>query len=321
MPRLLRLRGGWSAIQQFEKREWHMAHSMRSPPCEKEKARPDPKPRVVGSRSQFELWRRRDFSGVELQKGVEIADFALPLHFHDAYQFDLVESGSRSFWTRDGPKLIGPGTITVIHPGETHSVACIGEKGSTFRTMHVSPAYLSAALQTICLRQRFPRFPFQIQSGDAALLFRQAHESLEVDGSAIAERALIRFLREIVCKFSNGLVWSLDNEVDPRFRVAQMFIESNLTRNISLADISREIGMSKFHFLRGFSGALGVSPREYIIRSRIVRAREMLASGMTVAEVAYHLGFNDQSHFGRHFVRTVGLTPSAYARCVRGGGD
>jgi AraC-like DNA-binding protein len=57
-----------------------------------------------------------------------------------------------------------------------------------------------------------------------------------------------------------------------------------------------------------------VAPSAYQMCLRIADAQRALREGATPSNVAVALGFSDQSHFGRHFKRAVGMSPGEYAR-------
>ncbi|MBF2077102.1 MAG: helix-turn-helix transcriptional regulator [Synechococcales cyanobacterium T60_A2020_003] len=58
-----------------------------------------------------------------------------------------------------------------------------------------------------------------------------------------------------------------------------------------------------------------MSPHQYVVHCRINRAKALLTEGqMAIAEVAYAVGFANQSHLNRHFKRALGMTPKAYAQ-------
>ena len=71
-------------------------------------------------------------------------------------------------------------------------------------------------------------------------------------------------------------------------------------------------GLSRFHFLKAFAAQFGLPPHAYQIHLRIERSLPLLRQGMTLSHVAETMGFNDQSHFIRHFKRTMGVTPGQY---------
>lgn len=90
------------------------------------------------------------------------------------------------------------------------------------------------------------------------------------------------------------------------------FIDANLHRQISLADIAAEVHLSPYHLGRVFKKAMGVSLHQYLIGQRLERGRALLESGdYTINEVATLVGFAAHSHFNAHFKRRYGVPPSA----------
>src|SRR6201994_445508 len=100
---------------------------------------------------------------------------------------------------------------------------------------------------------------------------------------------------------------------------AALWLEANATREIELEDAAREAGVSPFHFLRSFAGVLGVTPHQYLLRSRLRRAaRQLTEDEKPVTEVAYDAGFNDLSNFVRTFHRAAGVSPLKFRQASRG---
>ncbi len=95
---------------------------------------------------------------------------------------------------------------------------------------------------------------------------------------------------------------------------AKEFIFAHLTENISLDQVANAAGMSKFHFSRRFKEKIGYTPHQYLLKSRTQKAKSLLKKGRSIADVAHELGFNDQSHFGRIFLKNEGVSPGVFAR-------
>jgi AraC family transcriptional regulator len=100
---------------------------------------------------------------------------------------------------------------------------------------------------------------------------------------------------------------------------AALFIDTHAERAISLADAARAVELSAFHFLRVFARALGVTPHQYLVRSRLRRAARLLADDQRpITDVALDVGFADLSNFVRTFHRAAGVSPRAFRRARRG---
>jgi AraC-like DNA-binding protein len=100
---------------------------------------------------------------------------------------------------------------------------------------------------------------------------------------------------------------------------AALWIDANSHREIELEDAARQAGVSPFHFLRLFSGVLGVTPHQYLLRSRLRHAARQLADDdKAVTDIAYDVGFNDLSNFVRTFHRAAGVSPLKFRQASRG---
>ncbi|HZB39679.1 MAG TPA: AraC family transcriptional regulator, partial [Ilumatobacter sp.] len=81
----------------------------------------------------------------------------------------------------------------------------------------------------------------------------------------------------------------------------------------TLDNMSRDAGVSPYHFLRTFERLTGVTPHQYILRARLLDAALGLASREdTILDIALQCGFGDVSNFNRAFRAEFGLTPRAY---------
>jgi AraC-like DNA-binding protein len=87
---------------------------------------------------------------------------------------------------------------------------------------------------------------------------------------------------------------------------------------LSIRAVARGAGMSPFHFIRRFQALFGETPHQARIRSRLDRAKELLAlSDRSVTDVCMDVGFTSLGSFSDLFARRVGMPPSAYRRQVR----
>ncbi len=101
---------------------------------------------------------------------------------------------------------------------------------------------------------------------------------------------------------------------DPRVRAAIELVHASYASPIQVGELASAAGMSRFHFSRLFRDATGASPYQYLLRTRIERAAELLRTGRSsVTEVAYSVGFGDLGRFARSFQAIIGTTPSRFA--------
>jgi AraC-like DNA-binding protein len=97
------------------------------------------------------------------------------------------------------------------------------------------------------------------------------------------------------------------------------WIEANSHHPIDLDAAANQAGLSPFHFLRLFSNVLGVTPHQYLVRSRLRQAARLLADmDVAITDIAYDVGFGDLSNFVRTFHRAAGVSPGAFRDAARG---
>ena len=98
-----------------------------------------------------------------------------------------------------------------------------------------------------------------------------------------------------------------------------LWIDANSSQQIDLDAAARQAAISSFHFLRLFANVLGVTPHQYLVRSRLRHAARLLSDEDTpVTDIAYDVGFGDLSNFVRTFHRAAGLSPRAFREASRG---
>jgi AraC family transcriptional regulator len=97
-----------------------------------------------------------------------------------------------------------------------------------------------------------------------------------------------------------------------QLRRARDTINTRLDRDVSLAQLASDCGLSTSHFARAFARSTGIPPHRWLMQRRVDRAKELMRKGTPLAEIALMCGFSDQSHLTRVFSQAVGLTPGRW---------
>ena len=95
------------------------------------------------------------------------------------------------------------------------------------------------------------------------------------------------------------------------------FVEENMEESIKVADMARLACLSPNHFALQFRQTTNLSPYQYVIAARVERAKRLLRSDTSIAEIALSCGFSHQEHLTRVFGKMLGVSPGAYRRSVR----
>jgi AraC-like DNA-binding protein len=92
-------------------------------------------------------------------------------------------------------------------------------------------------------------------------------------------------------------------------------IRGSVAEPLVVADVAKRCGQSLRQLQRRFQEAFGLSPKEFILRTRIQVAQRLLTeTSLTTSEISRRCGFADVSGFTQHFRRRTGLTPAKYRR-------
>ena len=104
---------------------------------------------------------------------------------------------------------------------------------------------------------------------------------------------------------------SSTHRIAPALAYIHAHLHDDLTRD-TVADV---VHLSGSRFQTVFREALGMPPRDYIQRQRMLKAQQLLlGSGLPVKEVAAQVGHDDPFHFSRAFKKEIGVSPMAYRR-------
>ncbi len=95
---------------------------------------------------------------------------------------------------------------------------------------------------------------------------------------------------------------------------ATTYIEENITRNITLNELVELLGKSRSTISHLFTKSLGISFKKYVIETKLKRSEELFRASpwLTVEDVAFQLGFNDQFYFSRLYKKYRGIPPTTY---------
>jgi AraC-like DNA-binding protein len=110
---------------------------------------------------------------------------------------------------------------------------------------------------------------------------------------------------------------TLDATIDHVIKQAIQYLTLQFTQPISIEYMSNKLGYHRAHLCKLFKQATGLSPMQYLLRIRMQRAELLLATSMTIDQVASSVGYSDALYFSRKFHKWRGQSPSAYKNTLR----
>ncbi|QTT88687.1 AraC family transcriptional regulator [Pseudomonas chlororaphis] len=240
-------------------------------------------------------------------------------HWHDSYLVGVTEEGVQQFHCRRERFHSTPGKVFLLEPGEIHDGDAPTDSGFTYRMLYLDPQWLERELSAL----------FEEAPADSQLSFANnlASDQRLAQATSTAFHSLhhgeLRIVRQsamdqLLDQLTGHLHWRQRYHQDPRLPLvahkARDYLHTHAQQDISLDELGAVCGVDRFRLTRAFKAAYGLPPHAYLVQLRLAKARRLLARGEQPAEVAMALGFADQSHMGRWFVRAYGLTPAAYRK-------
>jgi AraC-like DNA-binding protein len=242
----------------------------------------------------------------------------LPKHSHHEYQFGLSFDCLGEYYYRGALHQIPMGNLSIIHSGEVHSPSerTYLPAPAKFWMMHINPDFLKTAVLEITEKQRDLPFFDTAFLADKKLsdLFIDLHFAVEKQSSKLEQDSILLLLltHSITRYAQNSPMMRPYKSVHPAIMRVRDYLEAYYTQNVSLDELALVAGLSRFHLCRAFRKEIGVTPHFYQMQVRIAHAKRLLAHQTAITDVASKMGFYDQSHFGWHFKRLVGVTPGNY---------
>lgn len=259
------------------------------------------------------------------RKSISVSDFRCSagpgdkpfVEQYRCHSVSYVRKGSFGCQTRGKAFELVAGSILVGHPGDeyvcTHDHVCGDECLSFF----LSPELV----ETIGDRTEIwragaaPPLPELMVLGELAQAAADSRSDIGLD--EIGQLFASRFV-EVVSGRSREPAPAKARDRRRAVETA-LWIEANSHQQIDLERAAGEAGISPFHFLRLFANVLGVTPHQYLVRSRLRHAARLLADDdLPITEIAYDVGFGDLSNFVRTFHRAAGLSPRRFREASRG---
>jgi len=264
---------------------------------------------------RFKLLRCRR-SGIEAVEADTTLVFGR--HTHEQFGVGMIERGAQKSASGRGVVEAGAGDIITVNPGEVHDGAPIGDGGRAWRMLYIDPAIIVEWASDIDEERTSVSLEFNlpaISDQRMASLFRKLFHAMtcsdaEPNGLK-ADEALWLLLGGLL------LTRTDDRRLVPAgIASARALIDDDPAAVLTLATLAREAKLSRYQFLRSFARATGLTPHAYVMQRRIHRARQLIGSGVQLAEAAANSGFSDQSHMTRLFTRSFGMAPGTYAKAM-----
>jgi len=241
---------------------------------------------------------------------------------HDGYTIAAVVGGSFTYRGENGVALLHPGALLLGNNGKCFECGHDHGAGDRCISFSFSPELFCeiAAATAGTSRYKFsgPMLPARNHSIPILALV----DAIARDPNPLhVEEVATRLVETVVSAFSDHVrspVLPSKREAS-RIADAVRHIETYATEPLDLATLAALVNLSKYHFLRIFRRAIGMTPYQYLLAVRMRTAALRLAGSTdTVLSVALDSGFGDLSTFNGRFRSIFGVSPTAYRSAFAG---
>lgn len=231
------------------------------------------------------------------------------------YQLVYITKGSGYFSAKSykNKQKITAGTMILLFPGEWHSYYPDPDTGWDeywvgFRGMHID-----RRVEKTFFTMKEPLHPI----GLSATIVGLYDDILKF---ASQERAgYQQMISSIVLHILGAVYYKKKNKsftntyIVDRINEARILMKENIENPIGPEEIASSLGLGYSWFRRMFKEYTGVSPAQYQLQQRLLRAKELLTStNLNISEIAYKLRFENAGQFSTFFKKKEGITPSVF---------
>lgn len=258
-----------------------------------------------------EFARSRAVSHIEARRSCQQNSCYRP-HTHDTFSIGYIDSGTSLLTgAPDGPITLRVGDAIIIPAGYVH--ACNPDGGRwEYQMIHVDQAWLarlvapqvSAPLFGSISVLRGAHLQHAIHAVSDAIFADAPADVLEVTFRELVHALAATAPAHTVSAAANPEALRRLHPVLERLRNDEV--------NPTIGDLAALVGMNQFQLIREVKSATGLSPLAWRQNVRVLRGRQLLRRGESIAATAQVLGFADQSHFHRVFQQHVATSPGSY---------
>jgi AraC family transcriptional regulator len=235
---------------------------------------------------------------------------------HAGFSVSYVRKGSFGYRVRGESFELVPGSIVVGYPDDEYTCTHDHVRGDECLAVHVTPELVDAIgnQPNVWRSASVPPLPELMVLGEVAQTAAERQTDVGLDEAAL--RFVVRFVE--IASGQTQHPPQLSARDRRRSVDAALWIDMHSHEAVDLESVSAEVGLSACHFLRMFESTLGVTPHQYLVRSRLRRAARLLVDDeRPITDVAFDVGFGDLSNFVRTFHRVAGLSPRAFRKAAR----
>lgn len=253
-------------------------------------------------------------------------------HSHYTLEISMIVSGEGEYWVDGQVYTMQPGDIVLFNNNEAHCMRNTGTEKLLNVALEFEPRFIWTN-PSFSFHQDFLSVFFNRNKQFKNLLdrhneafpsiqkqFRQIQDEFEnrlPHCEAVVKARLLGMLADMLRYYdiTDTPVSGQDRRHAGMDQVL-IYIAEHYHEPVSLKTLAGILHMNESYFCQVFRESNGISPKEYIVKTRIASAaRQLKVSDRGVLEIAQSCGFNSLSNFYSVFKRVTGVSPAQYRQC------
>lgn len=258
-------------------------------------------------------------------------DFSeVPLHWHDEFEIIYIKKGKGTVVVDLKSYPVSAGTLVLLLPGRLHGIKQYENNSMEYENIIFHPNILLAKQNDDCSHDYF--FPLFSNTISIPTFITPSLKNYKeiiscIDGAdeicktypkayQFALKAqLFQFFYLLFSDCTDTSHSQKKRRTLDKMKQIIKYIECNYMKKVTIADISKEIGLSQSHFMKYFKNTMGTSFIDYLNEYRLTMASRLLfTSDSSILDIASEVGFDNLSYFNRLFKKRFGTTPSNYRK-------
>ena len=250
------------------------------------------------------------------------------LHYQNSVELIYVKNGNIHCHVNNSDFPLEKGDICFINEEMLHRVYCENEQSADLEVLSTCPSVFTASRsiyeQYILPVIQDPDFT-HIRSDHNTAAAKSVSHLLEEINEMIADKpdGYELDVLGLVCMIFRRLYLIHENQTEKEPMDTDAMIQRKMTayiydhysEKISLNDIAGSAGVSRSKAAQLFQKYADTTPVAFLNQFRLETSVDLLrTTSLSIGEIAFRCGFNEQSYFNRQFVKTYGVTPATYRK-------
>ncbi|NOU86074.1 helix-turn-helix domain-containing protein [Paenibacillus sp. LMG 31460] len=235
-----------------------------------------------------------------------MTEFKYKKHAHKEYAIGVTLRGIQHYNLDGSLQLSYQNGIMLFNPEQAHDGMAHDKEGLDYVMLYIEPQLFLEVME----KKDIVRFstPIVYDRKLEQRILSLSHAILSEKDEALCSELLISLTDSLI----QTNLSTDDKKENALIRKAKDMLHANLEHVLKLDEISKELHISKFQFIRLFKSHTGISPYQYFLNCKIELAKQLIEKNRDIYSAVAACGFVDLTHLNKHFKSVYGTTAFDY---------